>query len=384
MKKNFLLSALALWASGYWITAVHGEEAATVLENRVNVRGQPTLSSEVIAQLKEGDTVTILEELPPDKLKPGEPSKWARIAMPANINVWVHSRFIDEPSKTVLSRRLNARSGPGENFSIVGRLAQGDEISEVSRKDSWVEIRPPTNAYAFVAIELLKRTNLPSETVEAVAAVTPAVTAETTPATEPPPALKPPPEGVTPAPAPTTALTDSTPTPTTVLVEVPAIISTETTTVATPPPSSAPVEPAPTLVAESKPLIQVRDENPATITLAQVDGNQARTLPAQSAETSTSRSSAETLMAPSYGGTTKRIVRREGIISRTASVQAPTHYELESLENSRVINYLYPTTENLSLRGLVGKKVFVTGEEVVDKRWPSTPVLEVDTIELLP
>jgi len=77
-------------------------------------------------------------------------------------------------------------------------------------------------------------------------------------------------------------------------------------------------------------------------------------------------------------------VIREGTIARTVSVQAPTHYELQSVENGKAINYLYATADNLSLKGLVGKKVFATGQEVVDKRWPSTPVLEIETIELMP
>jgi len=35
------------------------------------------------------------------------------------------------------------------------------------------------------------------------------------------------------------------------------------------------------------------------------------------------------------------------------------------------------------LKELKGKKVYVTGEEYVDKRWLKTPVLEIDTLEPL-
>jgi hypothetical protein len=36
------------------------------------------------------------------------------------------------------------------------------------------------------------------------------------------------------------------------------------------------------------------------------------------------------------------------------------------------------------LKKFKGKKVVVTGEELMDTRWPSTPVLEVQTLELAP
>jgi hypothetical protein len=79
----------------------------------------------------------------------------------------------------------------------------------------------------------------------------------------------------------------------------------------------------------------------------------------------------------------KRIVRREGFIGGTVSIQAPTHFELQSLESGAPINYLHTTSTNISLKQLKGKRVYVTGEEYVDKRWLKTPVLEIDTLEPL-
>ena len=59
------------------------EEPATINRARVNVRGGPSFASEVITQLQKGDPVTFLEEVPVEKPKPGEPSKWAAIKLPA-------------------------------------------------------------------------------------------------------------------------------------------------------------------------------------------------------------------------------------------------------------------------------------------------------------
>jgi hypothetical protein len=52
----------------------------------------------------------------------------------------------------------------------------------------------------------------------------------------------------------------------------------------------------------------------------------------------------------------KRIVRREGFVGGTVSIQAPTHYELKSLESGAPIDYLHTTSTNISLKQLKGKR----------------------------
>ena len=74
-------------------TAV-AEESALVKKNRVNVRAQATQNSEVITQLKKGETVTVLEEIAARKPKRGEPAKWAKIQLPPNTPVWVYAPYI--------------------------------------------------------------------------------------------------------------------------------------------------------------------------------------------------------------------------------------------------------------------------------------------------
>src|SRR4029434_8154330 len=73
---------------------------AVVKQNNVNVRGKAAISSEVVTRLKKGDTVTVLEEVTLKKPKADEPAKWARIALPTNSAVWVHTSFIEPATKT--------------------------------------------------------------------------------------------------------------------------------------------------------------------------------------------------------------------------------------------------------------------------------------------
>jgi len=292
-------------------------DTAVVTKQSVNVRGQPSLAGEVIIQLKKGETVTVLEEITARNPKPDEPAKWFRIAMPAGTPVWVYASFIDSTNKTVIPRRLNLRAGPGENFSIVGRIEKGTSVKEISAHGDWLEIETPADAYAFVARELLELK--PSEPPASPAPATPP-TAEppaaspsplATPAQEEKPAAKPQTESA-PAPAPS------------------------------PPPAAEPSPKAETTAAPAETTPEAQPPPPP------------------------------------------RIVRREGIISGTVSIQAPTYYQLNNVDSGKVLDYLHAASININLKKLNGKRVIVTGEEAIDPRWPRTPVLEIETLDTAP
>jgi len=122
-KMNRWVWAVCL-AAGLWAMSAGAEEAAVVKKNRVNVRAQATPNSEVITQLKKGETVIVLEEIAARKPKRGEPAKWAKIQLPPNTPVWVYAPYIETTNNTVNIKRLNLRAGPGERFSIIGRIEQ--------------------------------------------------------------------------------------------------------------------------------------------------------------------------------------------------------------------------------------------------------------------
>ncbi|MDB6068618.1 MAG: type 3 domain protein [Pedosphaera sp.] len=286
-------------------------EPAVAKQNNVNVRGKAAINSEVIAHLKAGETVMVLEEVTLAHPKTDEPAKWARIALPAGTHVWVNGSFLDGTNLVVKPKKLNMRSGPGENFSVIGLLHKGDPVKTVETKGDWTEIEAPTNAFAFVAAHLLAHKD---------AVVAP-------PVVEPSPVAPP------------------IPTPVPAIVENPPTIAAAPTTTPEMPPSTTPVVP-------SVPVITPPIPTP---------------VPAP----------------PSDEPPPKRIVQREGIVGGTVSIQAPTHYQLESLDNGKVIDYLYTTSTNVVLQRYSGLTVLVQGEEGLDERWPNTPVITIQKIQVV-
>lgn len=160
---------------------------AVVVANNVNVRGQAKLRSEIVGHVTKGQTLTVVQEITLTNSAPDEPSAWAEILLPPGSHVWVNSMYIDPATKAVKATRLNLRSGPGENYSVLGRMEHGEAVKELSTKGDWMEIEAPTNTHAFVAAQFLKQEEPaapPTAVASAVAATPPtAAITEPTPAT---------------------------------------------------------------------------------------------------------------------------------------------------------------------------------------------------------
>jgi uncharacterized protein YgiM (DUF1202 family) len=394
MKTNFLL--LALLAGFGWST-VGADAIAVVNDNRVNVRGQATLNSEVITQLKKGEKVAILEEIAVAKPKKGEPAKWYRIALPANTPVWVNAGFVKD--NTVASAKLNVRTGPGENFSVIARLEKGATVKEIRTVGDWKEIEAPANASAFVAADLLQRQEAASDK---------AVLAETKPAAPAPAVASRPKQGKSaPKAAPSVPATVPAPAPVeTVKVEsppAPVTASPDVTAKRAPSPTPKPAEVAAAPVAPApepaRPIVSEPIVTPVASTpppepekkgfFSRVFGKSSKT---NATETAKSKPAAKVAKAkaatPAPVVDTEpapvRVVTREGIVRRSFNVQTPSYYALESTDSGKIINYLFTTNTNLPWGALKDRTVTVTGQEAIDKRWPNTPVLTIETLNTLP
>lgn len=195
---------------------------AVVDANNVNVRGQAKLTSEVVTRLTKGQEVQVLEEITLKNSGPDEPSAWAKIVLPPTTHAWVNTSYLDPSTQAVKPRRLNVRSGPGENYSVLGTLERGVAVRPVSTKGDWTEIEAPTNAFAFVAAQYLKQE--PPQALAAAPTETnppPTAVADAQPVAQPPTETPTPP--VEPAPAETAVATNAPAAPPTAEPPAPAI-----------------------------------------------------------------------------------------------------------------------------------------------------------------
>ncbi|MGO8696384.1 MAG: SH3 domain-containing protein [Limisphaerales bacterium] len=304
--------------------------SAVVKSDAVNVRTQPGFGGEVLGHLKKGETVVVQAEITLVHAPKGEPAGWSEIALPADLPVWVDGRFIDSESHTVKARRINLRGGPGENFAIVGRLNKGATVTEIRKRNDWMAIQAPSNAYAYVAAGFLE--------IQTVSAPPPQ------PVVNVPPVSAPAPVASTPAPI------------------VPPPTTSEPAPVAPPPTTSEPASAAPP--PAPMPAPSPASQGDVDKELAALRQAEATEIPAD---------------AP------PRIITREGYVHRVYNVQAPSEYELHDIRTDTLIEFLQaPPASDVKLRTFVGTRVSVTGPEFVDHRWPRVPILQAQSINLIP
>lgn len=276
---------------------------ATVEAKNVNVRGRSTIVSEALTKLNKGEMVTIIEQVENKWAKGDDMKQWAHITYPSNAPVWIFASFVDS-NRVVTVPKLNLRGGPGENYSVVGRLTKGATVSEIRTKGEWMQVQPTPGCSAFVAAIFLK------QDATLVAAVEPAV-----------PSVPP---------ASTNVITE--------------------------------VEPA---------IAQVADAAITNAAMAELNA-----FAAELGGTNAAPEVPEEPLPP-------RVVMREGIVNNATSIQAPSIYGLSGMDTGRTINYLHTTSTNLNLFRYVGRHVIVTGEESLDERWPNTPVLTLQRIQVV-
>ena len=57
--------------------------------------------------------------------------------------------------------------------------------------------------------------------------------------------------------------------------------------------------------------------------------------------------------------------------------------DIANTPSTRRQNLHSPTT-NVAMKPFQFQRVIVTGEEILDERWPNTPVINIDSIEAVP
>lgn len=401
MKCQFSFALLCLSAAG-----VFAADQATVKASRINLRGQPTTGSEVVTQLKQGEKITVLEEIVHTKPAKGEPAKWLRVALPSNTPVWVSTHFLTNGAVAV--PRLNIRSGPGENFSVIGRVPKGTALKELRRNGDWLEVEAPATTFAYIAADLVARdgaapvdppasasqlagnksapktpTKAGEKSAKQMAKATPKGPPIAAPDTKPalePVEVKP----VTPAPValPPGVLASKPP----VVVPPSVVPAPLPVTPAAPPAVEAPKVAPPAALTENvppqvDPYLSTGRYKVEPEPARGVGGWFKNLFSRKPAEEKAKTAPAVAKPVVDEGPLPLRIVIREGVVARSWNVQTPSDWALQDADSGRVINYLWATSTNIPWATLKGRTIVVTGEEALDVRWPNTPVLRIETLK---
>lgn len=433
-----VVSMTAIGTNGQEETGQLGYPLAigTINGDNLNVRGRPSFAGVPIGKLKKGEKVQIYEVYTRTMAKEGEPSKWLKIKLPSDIPVWISRNFFDPTSNQVTASKLNFRSGPGFEYGVLGTLTRGASIFPTEISGDWVKLEAPSHGVGFIAADFVEYTIqgskvstsqsvAPTKTTISNQLVDPKTLFETLDAQEQSGAVI---ENTIKVVVPETEET-------TIIkneselgfypngpsgdvtgdqIETTQVIKTEEPVYQAPPvtdirsegvtieeytpvlestgseivsPESIeinygdPTDPD-VLVGESEvstiipDRVVVRTESPTPTDRVYIQDTPAVVTPAPQRPT--------TDYFQAYNLANARSVIREGIVKGTLSARAPTAQSLMSARNKRVMNFLWAPKYQKGLKNLVGRRVMIQGREILDRRWPKTPVLFIEKIRLYP
>lgn len=361
--KYFLILSLAVL--GQW--AASADMGAIVKGDRVNVRKAPSITAEIVGQVEKDTLLIAVERHEITPSHKDEPVSWIKVRL-TSTNAWIKSSYLDDKNQ-VQADQLNLREGPGTNHKKIGQINRGETVKRLETKGDWTRVSA-TGSYGFIAESFVTLTDKmppvdaevqtdtpakPEQPQPEVKVETPvASTVQVTPAKAPPVVrVEPEPQALEEVAEPAEEVVVTAPKP--VEIATPAPVKEPTPPAAVVPPIVAPVVPMPITPIEARqPEAKQPDSEPESIV--------------------TPLTTADSM---------ERIVLREGVVRPTGSPAAPSPYGLYSIQNNRLINYLYVTNSDIVLKKYSGKKVHVRGPESIDSRWRNHPLLTVRTIELL-
>ncbi|MFT4412759.1 SH3 domain-containing protein [Fredinandcohnia humi] len=133
---------------------VNEGKTGIVTASSLNVRDSGSLSGKVIGSLKQGDQVTIEEEV----------NNWSKITLSNGSKGWIASWYLEvkadnstppptteESSVKILYNGTNIRTGPATTHPVAARANEGDTFTIIKTEGDWYKITLPDNKIGYVA-----------------------------------------------------------------------------------------------------------------------------------------------------------------------------------------------------------------------------------------
>lgn len=167
MKRNknryrFYLSCLFLFLLLGTVNLPIYADTATVKSTTLNVRSGPGLDYDVIQQIHNGSSYTILSKK----------DSWIEISLNDQKNGWVADWLVDvtaEPAQSVAQLHLestvdilNVRSGPSTNYKIIDKISTGRSYPLLEASGEWSKIQLADDRSGWVATQYTKTITITS------------------------------------------------------------------------------------------------------------------------------------------------------------------------------------------------------------------------------
>jgi SH3-like domain-containing protein len=116
-----------------------------VTGDRVSLRSMPDINSELLDRAMRGEELVYL----------GETNDWTAVQAPDSLHFWVSSEYIQ--NGIVVPAKLNIRSGPSQNYSVVCVVNAGDSVSLRGEFNEWLKIAPPVGSRVWISKQYVEK-----------------------------------------------------------------------------------------------------------------------------------------------------------------------------------------------------------------------------------
>jgi uncharacterized protein YgiM (DUF1202 family) len=117
----------------------------TVVGDRVNLRNEPTLESDVISQASYGDIYSVVSTT----------DLWVEILPPDSVNVWAYGPLLFE-DREVRAPEMNVRAGPGTQFPRLGEMVRGTPVTVLESLGEWRRIETPETVTLWISRDFVQ------------------------------------------------------------------------------------------------------------------------------------------------------------------------------------------------------------------------------------
>ncbi len=153
MKRKTAILILCFCSAGLFALSAWAETPsfpflARVVKDNVNIRAGQSKSFEKVGQLELNEKVVVVEKQ----------YSWYRIKLPAHAKSYISKDFVAlmrEQIARVSGDRVNIRSGPGVNYSLLGQAEKGTFVRVLDEIDGWYRIEPIDDSYGWVREDFL-------------------------------------------------------------------------------------------------------------------------------------------------------------------------------------------------------------------------------------
>jgi uncharacterized protein YraI len=112
---------------------------AKVTGDRVSLRSGPDVNSELLDRAMKGEELVFL----------GETNGWLAVQAPESLDFWVSGEYVQ--NGVVQPAKLNVRSGPSPNYSVVCVVSKGDSLALRGEFNEWLKIAPPAGSRVWIS-----------------------------------------------------------------------------------------------------------------------------------------------------------------------------------------------------------------------------------------